>query len=404
MALDGFETLARILAEALLNGIWQGVFLTALTWLGLRLAPRTAASTRFGIWWATLAAVLAIPMLRLADTSPDAAGAIPASASIHLSAGWPILLAGAWAVMAALLLGRLAWSYGYVRWLAQTSTPLDSSWQQRAVQLTGSNRVRVRGSSETPVPVVIGLRRPAILIPQSLLGELTAPEMDQIMLHEWAHIRRRDHWTNYLLELAQALFFFHPAVWWIGRAMRLEREIACDDSVVQATGAPIPYAGCLAKLVELNSCPPVSLSPGAAGDGRDLFRRVERLLAWSGATGFSALRFAAAALVLMAAAAFSRQTPDFIDIPAPAIALHTPRPAIEASRQAIVAEERIRRADILIETAAARAAFAERMLRAANQQMRLAVQVAQGSAPSPLSRVVCQQPAGASAKQNLNKI
>jgi hypothetical protein len=251
--------------------------------------------------------------------------------------------------------------------------------------------------------MVIGLLRPTILIPRPLLGELSSAELEQILLHESAHIRRRDHWTNYALELAQALFFFHPAVWWIARELRLQREIACDDAVVRATGEPVPYAGCLAKLVELGANPPVSpspgvsLSPGASGDGRDLFRRVERLLSWSGAPGFSALRFASASLALMAAAACVHQAPALIDIPAPSLALTAPRPDIEASRQRLVTEERLQRADILMQTA-------ERMMRDANRQMRQAVRVAQGSAAAvPLSRVSCQQPA-APLLPHLNKI
>src|SRR5438105_2681208 len=180
MALDGFETLARMLAEALLNGLWQGMLLTALIWLGLRATPRTAAATRFGIWSATLAAVLAIPTVRLAFTSVETSPAAALPAPIHLSAGWPMVMLAVWAVIAALLLGRLAWSYGYVRWLARTSTRLDSCWQERSGRLTGSDRVRVRGSRETPVPVVIGLRRPVILIPQRLLARLEPEELDQV--------------------------------------------------------------------------------------------------------------------------------------------------------------------------------------------------------------------------------
>jgi beta-lactamase regulating signal transducer with metallopeptidase domain len=371
----GFDTLARMLAEALLNGLWQGLSLAAMVWCGLRLAPRTGAATRFGIWYATLVVVLALPFVRLATASPDGAGPLAPHTAVHLSAAWPSALVAVWVVIAAVLLGRLAWSYGYVRWLAHTSAPADH---------LGRN---VRVSQETSVPMVIGLLRPSILIPRALLAELSAAELDQILLHESGHIRRRDHWTNYALELAQALFFFQPAVWWIGRELRLEREIACDDVVVRATGEPVPYAGCLAKLVELSACPPVSLSPGASGDGRDLFRRVERLLAWSGAAGFSALRFASASLALMAAAACVHQAPALIDIPAPSLALTAPRPDIEASRQRLVTEERLQRANILMQTA-------ERMMRDANRQMRQAVRVAQGAAATvPLSRVSCQQPA-----------
>jgi beta-lactamase regulating signal transducer with metallopeptidase domain len=403
MSLDGFDTLARLLSEAVLNGLWQGMALTAIVWVTMRLAPHTSAATRYSIWWATLAGVLTLPCVRLAFASPDAPAPGNPTVPIHLSANWPILLLAAWGVVAAVMLGRLLWSYGYVAWLARTSAPLDALWQERAARLTGSARVRIRGSHETEVPVVIGFRRPAILIPSELLDRLSDAELDQIVLHEWAHIRRRDQWTNGVLELLQALFFFHPAVWCIGRALRLEREIACDDSVVAATGQPISYAGCLAKLVELHSCPPVSLSPGAAGDARHLFHRVERLLDWHGTAGFSALRLAAASALLLAAVMYAKQLPQFIDIPAPALALQAPRPAIEASRRTLLVEERIRAAGILMETATERLASADRILRAAKQQMRLANRIVPGAATVPVSQVTCPQ-TGAASLPKLNKI
>ena len=380
MAPEGFDTLARIVAEAVLNGLWQGLALTALVWIGLRFTPRTGAATRFGIWLSTLGVVLALPFVRLA------AGSLEQPAAVHVSYAQPIALAGAWIVIAGVLLMRLAWSYGYVRWLARTSMPADPSWKRD---------VPLRFSHETSVPMVIGLVRPAILIPRALAGELTAAEVQQVLLHERAHIHRRDHWTNYALELAQALYFFHPAVWWIARELRREREIACDDAVVCATGEPAAYADCLAKLVDFSSCGP--------GNGSQVFHRVERLLSWSGAAGFSASRFASASLALMAAAACVQQAPALIVIPAPSLALSAPRPAIEATRQRLVTEERIERANILMQTAAARMDSAERMIRAANRQMRLAVQIAQGSAASTISPVVCKQPSAA-PEPHLNKI
>ena len=394
MSLDGFDTLARLLAQAMLNGLWPGLVLTGLVWLALQLAPRTGAATRFGIWAAALAAVLALLFLPLGGALADPAAPAHAAAPLHLPAGLPVLMLAAWALAAALMLGRLLWSCLYVGWLARTSTPAQMA----------APGIRIRTSHETQVPVVIGLWRPAILIPSTLFDQLTAAELDQIVLHECAHIRRRDHWTNAALELLQALFFFHPAVWLIARALRLERELACDDAVVRATGQPVSYAGCLARLVELHSCP-ASVSPGAAGNARDLFRRVNRLLDWRGAAGFSPLHFAAACAMLLAAMAGAPRLPQWIDVPAPALALAAPRPAIDAGRQALVMEARLRAADILMDAARQRLASADRMLHEARRQMRLAVQVAQGGAPPsvPVSPVVRRQP-GPSAAPKLSKI
>ena len=391
MSLDGFDTLARLLSVAVFNGIWQGVALTALVWLALRLLPPAGAATRFSIWAATLASVVALPVAQLANSLPDPAPSTRAAAPIHLSANAPFFLLAVWAVIAAGLLGRLAWSYGYVAWLARTSKPLDGA------------RFPIRVSHETQVPAVIGFWKPAILMPAALLDRLSPGEIDQIVLHEWAHIRRRDPWTNAILELLQALFFFHPAVWCIGRALRLERELACDDSVVAATGEPVSYAGCLARLVELHSCPSASLSPGAAGDARHLFRRVNRLLEWRGSAGFSGARFAAATALLLAAIVCAKQLPQWIDIPAPSLALQAPHPAIEAGSRVIVAEERVRAAAILMDQARERLVSADRMMRQAQQQMRLAVQIAQGSAPPPVPVSRVSQPAPAQTPK-LSKI
>src|SRR5260370_41747893 len=119
MAFDGFDTLAGMLAEAVLNGLWQGLAVTALVWAVLRLAPRTSAATRYGIWSATLAVVLALPFARLATAPLDGAFAsterVLRPLPIHLAASWPPALLAGWAVGAALMLGGLAGGYRYGR-------------------------------------------------------------------------------------------------------------------------------------------------------------------------------------------------------------------------------------------------------------------------------------------------
>src|SRR5690349_19977361 len=124
MSLDAFDTLTRLLSVAVFNGLWQGVALTALIWLVLRLLTTAGAATRFSIWAATLASVVALPVAQLANSLPDPAPSTHAAAPIHVSANAPFFLLAVWAVIAAGLLGRVAWSYGYVAWLTRTSKPL----------------------------------------------------------------------------------------------------------------------------------------------------------------------------------------------------------------------------------------------------------------------------------------
>jgi hypothetical protein len=127
--------------------------------------------------------------------------------------------------------------------------------------------------------MAVGIHRPVILLPDHLLDQLSEEELSQILVHEMAHLRRGDDWTNLAQKLIEAVLFFHPAVWWIGRLLNLEREIACDDWVVSLTGKARPYAACLTHLVELNlSARSPQLAHGAAGRKWQITRRVEALL------------------------------------------------------------------------------------------------------------------------------
>src|SRR5215469_14000850 len=103
------------------------------------------------------------------------------------------------------------------------------------------------------MPIVAGLRRPSILLPATLLGALGEDELDQIGIHEAAHIARCDDRALILQRVLEALLPLHPVVRWIARRIDLEREIACDDFVVRAFGNPRPYAACLTRVAELTN-------------------------------------------------------------------------------------------------------------------------------------------------------
>ena len=81
---------------------------------------------------------------------------------------------------------------------------------------------------------------PMIVLPKWTLGELSTSELNSILIHELAHIERRDDWTNLAQRILRALFFFHPAVWWVERQLSLEREMACDDVVLARTANQWP--------------------------------------------------------------------------------------------------------------------------------------------------------------------
>jgi hypothetical protein len=102
------------------------------------------------------------------------------------------------------------------------------------------------------VPAAIGFWKRTIVLPAWALRELPAQDLNVILLHEFAHLRRWDDWTNLIQKIVRALFFFHPAVWWIEKRISVEREMACDDAVLAETANPHGYAACLVSLLEKN--------------------------------------------------------------------------------------------------------------------------------------------------------
>ena len=103
-------------------------------------------------------------------------------------------------------------------------------------------------STLVDVPTVIGFVKPVILLPASVLGGLTPQQLEAILAHELAHIRRHDYIVNLLQSLLETLLFYHPAVWWLSRRIRIEREHCCDDLAVSLCGDPLVYARALADL------------------------------------------------------------------------------------------------------------------------------------------------------------
>lgn len=205
-------------------------------------------------------------------------------APVEIADGWWIgAVFALWLSIAAFLLARLAISFCYVCGLKRRAVPLPDRYQAQLSDWLATYRVRRKvrllSSDEISVPVAVGLFHPAIIIPESLMRLLSAEELNQVGLHELAHLLRRDDWTNLLQHTLRAIFFFHPAVHWICREITLQREISCDDWVLSVTARPRPYARCLSKLVEFASRPRRPLPvPGAFLTGNQILRRVEMML------------------------------------------------------------------------------------------------------------------------------
>jgi hypothetical protein len=144
---------------------------------------------------------------------------------------------------------------------------------REALRVTAA--VQVFESALVHAPTVIGWFRPVVLVPTSALTGLTPQQLELILAHELAHIRRRDYLVNLLQTAVETLLFYHPAVFWVSGRMRMEREHCCDDLAVAACGSPVRYARALADLQGLCAEAPVL---AMAASGGSLLERIARLV------------------------------------------------------------------------------------------------------------------------------
>ena len=275
----GVELAAQFVVGRVLNSLPEGLLLALSAWLLLRVMGRQNSGTRFAVWMVALLGVAALPFL---SGSGSGGAALRVHAPITVSAFWAVAFSAVWIAAACLAFVRLAAGLWQVRRLRQgcrTVSPdqLDSALDEilRPVR----RPVRLLVSDQARVPAAIGFLKPAIVLPAWTLRDLTALELKPILIHELAHLRRRDDWTNLLQKAVCAVFFFQPAVWWIDARLSLEREMACDDAVLAATGNPRGYAGCLISLLE-KSCARRgwSMAQAAVARARDASLRIARIL------------------------------------------------------------------------------------------------------------------------------
>jgi hypothetical protein len=318
--------LVRAAAWALVHFVWQGALGAGLLWLGL--AGCRQARSRYALSCAALLAMTAAPpvtawyMMRgpsvhasaVTDT-PTATRSIEATGRAGrtveevgragepgpigrivprlfrggadgargvvrraVDAFSPWLLA-AWALGVALLSLRFAGGWMVARRMAtQAVGRVPAEWEARFQRLAHAVRVGVRvrllQSARVAAPTVVGWLRPVVLLPASALTGLPAEQLELLLLHELAHVRRHDFAVNLLQCAAETLLFYHPGVWWVSRRIREEREHCCDDLAVRhAAGAPA-YIAALAAMEGLRARVP---APALGADGGTLLARCLRL-------------------------------------------------------------------------------------------------------------------------------
>jgi TonB family protein len=282
--------ISQALSAALLHFVWQGTAVAFLLWITLLLLRNRTPGARYAASCATLALMAALPAAtiwilyeRPVSLSGSIAFVIPLAARpISASPGEWLALARQWilpiwALGVALFAIRLALAWRHVvtlrRAAAHAESALADAVSALARRMNVARPVRVLVSKLADAPSVVGWLRPAILIPAAALAGLDTAQLQAILAHELAHIRRHDYLVNMLQTIVETLLFYHPAVWWVSSRMRHERELCCDDFAVRHCGDAIGYARALTRLERIRGLPELAV----AANGGSLLYRIQRL-------------------------------------------------------------------------------------------------------------------------------
>jgi beta-lactamase regulating signal transducer with metallopeptidase domain len=279
--------------ELILNWLWQGAVVALAAELGLALLPRVRAQARYWFAATACALVVALPAMPYVVT---AASPMPALGTVSDALGPVVSMPAVWWTSASVVIALwILWSAVFAARLGAATLavravktrcrecPRDvearlDQWSR--VKSTG-RRARLVLSPAVRAAAVLGGGSPTIALAPSILDQLDADDLDRIVIHEWAHVQRRDDVVQFVQRLVRVVAGWHPAVWWLERRLELEREVACDEIAVALTGSARGYAVCLATLAALPLRGAPAL-PVLAVSSSGLRRRVIRILAAGG--------------------------------------------------------------------------------------------------------------------------
>ena len=298
---------------ALLHSLWQGALVAGGLFIALRLFKSTNATARYALCSAALLLLFLLPVgtgvqiylssqpdptsfpvsegiasyeAPVMEAAPESNEAV-ATPVIAQQAGedayassfaWRPFLVAMWFMGVVVL--SLRWVSGLIgvhqlkrHGLAVEDDLIQSSFDTLIGQLDISRSVQLLASVHVDQPMVIGWLKPVVLLPLSVVTNLPLAHVEAILAHELAHVRRHDYLVLVFQSVVEVLFFYHPAVWWVSRQMRIEREYCCDELATKVLGNELVY---VTALTNLDSRRGQQLALGA-NDGR-LVDRIRRIV------------------------------------------------------------------------------------------------------------------------------
>ena len=322
--------LIQSLSWTLIYALGQGFVVFMSLWLVLKLMPSVSANVKYHMslsaltillgwfaatWWQQYHSLVVINEQMLVLHGKGTMTVLQQLHAIETMSGYskyqqalqyvkailpwlPVFYAGGLVFM----LVRL--SVGMVQLFSLRTTGLTKvDAQADELMLSLKNKIHFEGavrlfiSAKAQVPMVVGFIKPMILMPAAAMAQLTTEQLETILLHELAHIKRYDYLVNILQTVVETLLFFNPFIWMISAIIRREREHCCDDLVLDHTREPLSYATALAALLEQ----PGAVSAfvvAASGEPNHLFNRIKRIVEMK-KNPFSYSRMVAAILIIV---------------------------------------------------------------------------------------------------------
>lgn len=306
------------LCWTLIHSLWEGLIAAVLAGVTLLSTRRATAALRyrlltlifFGfaatvgvtfVWLVPREAAIAAPAGRIMTLNFD--GATPATVAAgtrpiaHTAAATPaplwqrvsgffdehsMLIVCLWMLVLAGKLTQTGLSLAHVRRLKRRRVfPADVEWTDRLHALASTlglrRAVTLLESGLIRVPMVIGYLKPVILVPMGILAQLPQDQLEAVLLHELAHIRRRDYLVNLFQGIVESALFFNPAVWWVSSLIREERENCCDDIAIRATASKAQLIHALVAFQEYSLAAP-AFAVAFPGRRNPLLDRVKRIV------------------------------------------------------------------------------------------------------------------------------
>jgi bla regulator protein blaR1 len=297
------QTWMHALGWTLVHSLWQGLAILLATLTLLRFVDKRWSSLRYLIACSAMAFVLAVSVITFvvkvyAPAVSAGFGAAVTSVAFHATSDAETdrsliqiitseieqhmsLLILIWGCGSFLFLLRMAGGLYYLHRLTGSAVPLSRSWQETVIdlveQLGITKVVRLAESVRIDSPMVIGYLKPVILLPTGMIGGLTTDQVEAILLHELAHIKRHDFLVNIIQSCVEIIFFFNPFTWILSDVVRKEREYCCDDVVVMSDRNVLAYAQALAALEHARIGQP-SFGVALAGEKKHLLNRIKRIM------------------------------------------------------------------------------------------------------------------------------